>query len=107
MALVESMFLGYQYTVGGREIQWCFGLTILGTFYMINIRKYFSINKKTEQVSKIISRGLFLMAVKVAINGFGRIGRLAFRQMFGVPGFEIAAEDAGASFEVRFHPGAV
>ena len=23
------------------------------------------------------------MAVKVAINGFGRIGRLAFRQMFG------------------------
>ena len=22
------------------------------------------------------------MAVKVAINGFGRIGRLAFRQMF-------------------------
>ena len=24
------------------------------------------------------------MAVKVAINGFGRIGRLAFRQMFGV-----------------------
>ncbi|MGP1471161.1 MAG: type I glyceraldehyde-3-phosphate dehydrogenase [Schwartzia sp. (in: firmicutes)] len=31
------------------------------------------------------------MAVKVAINGFGRIGRLAFRQMFGVPGFEIAA----------------
>ena len=24
------------------------------------------------------------MTVKVAINGFGRIGRLAFRQMFGV-----------------------
>ena len=23
------------------------------------------------------------MSVKVAINGFGRIGRLAFRQMFG------------------------
>ena len=31
------------------------------------------------------------MAVKVAINGFGRIGRLAFRHMFGAPGFEIAA----------------
>jgi len=31
------------------------------------------------------------MSVKVAINGFGRIGRLAFRQMFGVPGFEIVA----------------
>ena len=27
------------------------------------------------------------MAVKVAINGFGRIGRLAFRQMFGAEGF--------------------
>ena len=25
---------------------------------------------------------VFIMAVKVAINGFGRIGRLAFRQMF-------------------------
>ena len=24
--------------------------------------------------------------VKVAINGFGRIGRLAFRQMFGAEG---------------------
>ena len=31
------------------------------------------------------------MAVKVAINGFGRIGRLAFRQMFGAEGFEIVA----------------
>ena len=27
------------------------------------------------------------MAVKVAINGFGRIGRLAFRQMFGAEGY--------------------
>ena len=26
------------------------------------------------------------MAVRVAINGFGRIGRLAFRQMFGAEG---------------------
>ena len=31
------------------------------------------------------------MAVKVAINGFGRIGRLAFRQMFGAEGYEIVA----------------
>lgn len=30
-------------------------------------------------------------AVKVAINGFGRIGRLAFRQMFAAEGFEIVA----------------
>ena len=29
--------------------------------------------------------------VKVAINGFGRIGRLAFRQMFGTEGYEIVA----------------
>ena len=28
------------------------------------------------------------MSVKVAINGFGRIGRLAFRQMFGAEGYE-------------------
>ena len=31
------------------------------------------------------------MAVKIAINGFGRIGRLAFRQMFGEKDFEIVA----------------
>ena len=31
------------------------------------------------------------MAVKVAINGFGRIGRLAFRQMFGAEGYELVA----------------
>lgn len=31
------------------------------------------------------------MAIKVAINGFGRIGRLAFRQMFGAEGYEIVA----------------
>ena len=33
----------------------------------------------------------FIMSVKVAINGFGRIGRLAFRQMFGAEGYEIVA----------------
>ena len=31
------------------------------------------------------------MAIKVGINGFGRIGRLAFRQMFGAEGYEIVA----------------
>ena len=30
------------------------------------------------------------MTVKVAINGFGRIGRLAFRQMFGAEGYDVA-----------------
>ena len=29
--------------------------------------------------------------VKVAINGFGRIGRLAFRQMFGAKGYDVVA----------------
>ena len=31
------------------------------------------------------------MAVRVAINGFGRIGRLAFRQMFEADGYEVVA----------------
>lgn len=31
------------------------------------------------------------MSVKIAINGFGRIGRLAFRQMFDSPEFEVVA----------------
>ena len=31
------------------------------------------------------------MSVKVGINGFGRIGRLAFRQMFGAEGYEVVA----------------
>ena len=29
--------------------------------------------------------------VRVAINGFGRIGRLAFRQMFDAEGYEVVA----------------
>ena len=33
------------------------------------------------------------MAVRVAINGFGRIGRLAFRQMFDAEGYEVVAID--------------
>ncbi|MBQ1342014.1 MAG: hypothetical protein IIY33_05980, partial [Erysipelotrichaceae bacterium] len=31
------------------------------------------------------------MTVRVAINGFGRIGRLAFRQMWQAPGYEVVA----------------
>ena len=31
------------------------------------------------------------MAIKVAINGFGRIGRLSFRRMVEVGGFDIVA----------------
>jgi len=31
------------------------------------------------------------MTVKVAINGFGRIGRLAFRQMFAAEGYDVVA----------------
>ncbi len=31
------------------------------------------------------------MSVKVAIKGFGRIGRLAFRQMFGAEGYDVVA----------------
>ena len=29
--------------------------------------------------------------VRVAINGFGRIGRLAFRQMFDAEGYQVVA----------------
>ena len=53
------------------------------------------------------------MAVKVAINGFGRIGRLAFRQMFGAEGYEVVAGRASGvrtrkrhSQSVRPLPGA-
>ena len=49
------------------------------------------------------------MAVRVAINGFGRIGRLAFRQMFGAEGYagvqmnqELDAAEAQLAEEGRF-----
>ena len=32
-----------------------------------------------------------MAVVRVAINGFGRIGRLAFRQMFGAKGYKVVA----------------
>ena len=40
---------------------------------------------------KILKEEFKNMAIKVAINGFGRIGRLAFRQMFRAEGYEIVA----------------
>ncbi len=43
------------------------------------------------------------MAVRVAINGFGRIGRLAFRQMFQAEGFEIVAINDLTSPEMLAH----
>ena len=57
---------------------------------MINCRTGFPVG----QIIKFIFRRNFNMAVKVAINGFGRIGRLAFRQMFGAEGYEVAFPDA-------------
>jgi glyceraldehyde 3-phosphate dehydrogenase len=47
--------------------------------------------KVTERIHFKNFRRNFIMAVKVAINGFGRIGRLAFRQMFGAEGYEVVA----------------
>lgn len=41
--------------------------------------------------------------VRVAINGFGRIGRLAFRQMFGAEGYEIVAINDLTSTKMLAH----
>ena len=41
--------------------------------------------------------------VKVAINGFGRIGRLAFRQMFDAEGYEVVAINDLTSPEMLAH----
>ncbi len=43
------------------------------------------------------------MAVRVAINGFGRIGRLAFRQMFDAEGYEVVAINDLTSPEMLAH----
>ena len=55
--------------------------------------------------SLTISKNLggIIMAVKVAINGFGRIGRLAFRQMFGAEGYEVVAINDLTSPEMLAH----
>ena len=41
--------------------------------------------------------------VRVAINGFGRIGRLAFRQMFGAEGYEVVAINDLTSAKMLAH----
>ncbi len=43
------------------------------------------------QFKKFYEYGGLIPMVKVAINGFGRIGRLAFRQMFVAEGYEVVA----------------
>ncbi len=43
------------------------------------------------------------MSIKVAINGFGRIGRLAFRPMFGAEGYEIVAINDLTSSKMLAH----
>ena len=51
---------------------------------------YFPLSIAVKKI-KFIKTEDINMSVKVAINGFGRIGRLAFRQMFGAEGYEIVA----------------
>ena len=41
--------------------------------------------------------------LKVAINGFGRIGRLAFRQMFDLEGYDVVAINDLTSPEMLAH----
>ena len=43
------------------------------------------------------------MAVKVAINGFGRIGRLAFRRIQDVEGIEVVAVNDLTDDEMLAH----
>ena len=42
-------------------------------------------------INNLYIRRIYFYVSKVAINGFGRIGRLAFRQMFGAEGYEVVA----------------
>ena len=56
----------------------------------VSLTKYIYFVKELTLNQSLLG-GIKIMAVKVAINGFGRIGRLAFRQMFGAEGFEIVA----------------
>src|SRR5260221_13235457 len=44
-----------------------------------------------------------MSTVKVAINGFGRIGRLAFRQIHGLEGIEVVAINDLTSPKVLAH----
>ena len=44
-----------------------------------------------------------LFVVKIAINGFGRIGRLVFRAAWGQPGVEIVAVNDMADAKINAH----
>lgn len=43
------------------------------------------------------------MSIKIAINGFGRIGRLAFRKLFGLEGYDIIAINDLATPDMLIH----
>ncbi len=58
----------------------------LSKVFFLFIRQFIKYNNLGN-----LKGGQIQMSVKVAINGFGRIGRLAFRQMFGAEGYEIVA----------------
>ena len=60
-------------------------ISVFGCKFLSNRVIYIS-KKLNPFISEVI-----IMSVKVAINGFGRIGRLAFRQMFGAEGYEVVA----------------
>ena len=55
----------------------------------VNYLTFFPTENKVKKILYIMEDSI--MSVKVAINGFGRIGRLAFRQMFGAEGYEVVA----------------
>jgi glyceraldehyde 3-phosphate dehydrogenase len=57
----------------------------------LNCHRNIGNNIKKQIIECFKSKGGKNMSVKVAINGFGRIGRLAFRQMFGAEGYEVVA----------------
>jgi glyceraldehyde 3-phosphate dehydrogenase len=60
-------------------------------YHLVDICTYFFGRNPSYMYMQISCLGGIKMAVKVAINGFGRIGRLAFRQMFGAEGYEVVA----------------
>ena len=60
-------------------------------------------NKKQNTYINVWLKEEFYMSIRVAINGFGRIGRLAFRQMFGAKGYEIVAINDLTSPEMLAH----
>src|SRR5699024_10898857 len=69
-------------------LQFAFESSTIGTDRLSGAGRLM-VGRQTPQYTK--SWEDFTMAVKVAINGFGRIGRLAFRQMFEADGYEVVA----------------